>query len=626
MAYSISNTFVGLRAPGLSPAIIDNFGDQTLLEGALSEGSVQVEIADPAPFEISSGFSLGTNTHAALTTAKDALLGRFYELAHQLVEGGPALQNVLLADAVVVTALAGATAALGMLPVVIGSVTGNSKDLDRAIAAGALKTKIGQLLWMVQTEMPAGTEGRGQVLRELDGLLADVKIAETRLSKPVIGYFANGTLSRAGRRFNEIAADIERALSPGVESADTSFANGAGALERTTRLAETPPPMASGLRVQKTPIGLVDFKTQARTGVTEEVVVDLSGQLSPHGPDVTFTIGRGENGIATQGVPRVTVNNSYASKDHARVTISSGGRVTVEDLGSTNGTSIAGGGPVPRGTSKTVHIETAELTIYVGNMPLHIKLPPSRGIWDRTWLSPERLRPTGTAEPAQAVDAAASRSGPVSLYEPEPTRMTVKRISTIVASAIDAKQRGLRVSVKTNGVTMIEVTSADPAVRGSVNVTFPPEASLDQMAQTVGYVVKRTDLFRQADGSPTLNLTIRFDPQDIFDNIMRTLNVPESEATKGMITILGRNNRSMATTYRVSTTGVNGKLTANDLIQADGTLPTVEITLPWSPDEEARSKMIDGARTRATDAIRVGERPEGVESITSALSLDEIDR
>ncbi len=98
-------------------------------------------------------------------------------------------------------------------------------------------------------------------------------------------------------------------------------------------------------------------------------------------------------------------------------------------------------------------------------------------------------------------------------------------------------------------------------------------------------------------------------------------------ADKGVI-MLVNGRRSMTTTYQMNTTtGINGQLTAQDLVQADGTLPTVEITLPWLPEDAARFKMIDGARTRATDAVRVGKKPDGfeyLEEMTARLSPSDL--
>lgn len=227
---SISNIFIAPRAQGMSPATT-----MYSLDGQpLSEDSGQVDTlvgtTDAVVFEVSGGDLSGANARAALTSARDALLGRVYSLAHQLTEGGPVLQNMFLANSVVLAASAGATAAIGMFPIAIGGITGgckppSSKDGENS-KAPSLKKLVNGVAKDTERMVGDTAEAVGKLAgHAVDGAIDAGKIASVTIlpASAVPGVIALGeaggdALRRAEQVVGDVAVDGMKALNVGAKA------------------------------------------------------------------------------------------------------------------------------------------------------------------------------------------------------------------------------------------------------------------------------------------------------------------------------------------------------------------------------------------------------------------------
>lgn len=316
-----------------------------------------------------------------------------------------------------------------------------------------------------------------------------------------------------------------------------------------------------------------------------DVFVDLSSFSSDADP-VTLDIKRGKNAIApgVAGLHTIFINDRYVSNRHARASyLPSQRALVVLDMGSSNGTSVNIDGEEKKvfGEERfNLKPQVSRVVIMTGTTPIKIDLPPAT------------QRATQT--------------------EPEITKRIPRRAPIIPTFNADTVNRTLahvlqknrlQVRITVNGDIIVEVSSNEPSVSGSVKFLFPGDTSSDKVGAISESLIDRILAFKPA-GTPTLDVIVTFMPrEDLYDRA-KYLRIASSDVEEGIIEFSSVITKVTQHFDALSgSIGVIGGISDKDFVGNEAGLPKINIIVPIEDDPANMQRILEMALIKTVNAI-----------------------
>ena len=172
-------------------------------------------------------------------------------------------------------------------------------------------------------------------------------------------------------------------------------------------------------------------------------------------PGATYSLDAGLTTLGRDGTNTISINDAEVSRHHARMTLQ-GGKIVLEDLGSTNGTSINGtriSGPHVLKTGEMVSF--GEDIVFVFEA---LSFDPDATVLSSAASQP--ARPAHSMQPAQP--AAAPRQEPVSMPQSRPQQAYVGQVpadpvphAPPPASAVPGKRSTLPIVLAVSALVLL---------------------------------------------------------------------------------------------------------------------------------------------------------------------------